>query len=341
MAVAEPEQAELVQAAARALRLPQRDATSSSTVSATRNLPGSWLRYPARPRSLTRPALGTSSPAASFASVVLPTPFGPTSATTSPRRSASDSLDDDGRAAGIRERHAVEGDDIRAVPRAASAGSGARSTRRQFVDGDAVAHEDDAIGELERQLRPLLGDDDGASLCARVLEDRARRVRIELRRRLVQQQQLRLERERRREADALQLAARELRDRTLGEMLRTDGLPARAARAARSAPAACRGSPARTTPRRERASARPAPRAPGTPSRPCRRAAPDASSACRVRRRPRDRRSGRRGNAARARPEHGAASTCRSPRRRAMRRTRPARSRARRRRPPDARRPDR
>src|SRR5262249_60949827 len=45
---------------------------------------------------------------------------------------------------------------------------------------------------------------------------------IELRRRLVEQQQLRLERERRREAHALQLAARELADRTLCQVMPTD-----------------------------------------------------------------------------------------------------------------------
>ena len=39
----------------------------------------------------TRPPPGASSPAATLAIVVLPTPFGPTSATTSPRETASES----------------------------------------------------------------------------------------------------------------------------------------------------------------------------------------------------------------------------------------------------------
>ena len=47
---------------------------------------------------------------------------------------------------------------------------------------------------LERQLRSLLGDDDGPAAVARVVEQRFRRVAVELRRRLVEQKQLRLER---------------------------------------------------------------------------------------------------------------------------------------------------
>ena len=41
-------------------------------------------------RASTSPASGSSSPAAICASVVLPAPFGPVSATTSPRRTSSD-----------------------------------------------------------------------------------------------------------------------------------------------------------------------------------------------------------------------------------------------------------
>ena len=69
---------------------------------------------------------------------------------------------------------------------------------------------------------PLLGDDDRAAVRARVLEQRLGGVAVELRRRLVEEQQLGLERESRREADALQLAARELGDGALGEVLGAD-----------------------------------------------------------------------------------------------------------------------
>ena len=108
----------------------------------------------------------------------------------------------------------------RAMPRRGARRLGPR--RRQLVGDAPVAQEDDAVGERERQLGPLLGDDDRAAVRARVLEERLGGVAVELRRRLVEQQQLRLERERRREADALQLAARELRDGTLREVLGTD-----------------------------------------------------------------------------------------------------------------------
>ena len=202
-------------------------ATSASTVSATRKRPGSWLQVPgASLEKSRRPALGTSNPAASFASVVLPAPFGPTSATTSPRRSESDSSQTTGGPPGYANETPSRAYDVRAETRRClgPAAGGSTHAGRQIVDDDAVAHEDHAVGELERELRPLFRDDDGAALCARELEDRARSVRIELRRRLVEQQQLGLERERRSETDALQLTARELRDRPLGEVLGADGL---------------------------------------------------------------------------------------------------------------------
>ena len=59
-------------------------------------------------------------------------------------------------------------------------------------------------------------------MCARVLEQRLGGVAVELGQRLVEKQQLGLERERGREADALELAARELADVPLGEVLAAD-----------------------------------------------------------------------------------------------------------------------
>ena len=56
------------------------------------------------------------------------------------------------------------------------------------------------------------------------VEERIRRGRVDLRRRLVEQEQARLERERRRERDALQLAARQLGGPALGEVPGADQL---------------------------------------------------------------------------------------------------------------------
>ncbi len=55
------------------------------------------------PARTTRPACGSSSPATSFASVVLPEPFGPVSATTSPRRSSSETRVEHRRVVGERD----------------------------------------------------------------------------------------------------------------------------------------------------------------------------------------------------------------------------------------------
>ena len=78
----------------------------------------------------------------------------------------------------------------------------------------------------------MLADHDGRAALAREaadeLEQRHRTVGVELGRGLVQQEQQRgLQRERRREADALQLAARELRDLAVGEVLGADGCESR------------------------------------------------------------------------------------------------------------------
>ena len=48
------------------------------------------IRAVSRPSHVTLPEVGRYSPVTSFASVVLPEPFSPTSATTCPRRRVSD-----------------------------------------------------------------------------------------------------------------------------------------------------------------------------------------------------------------------------------------------------------
>ena len=103
---------------------------------------------------------------------------------------------------------------------------GARLRHRRRPLGIELAERDDAVAALERGRRPLLGDEHrGAALAREPLdevEERLRAAGVELRGGLVEQQQLRLERERRGEADPLQLAARELGDVPLGEVLRAD-----------------------------------------------------------------------------------------------------------------------
>ena len=96
----------------------------------------------------------------------------------------------------------------------------------------------------------------------------------------------------------------------------------------------------RTRPRSRRASSRPGSRGPGRPTRRCRRARPARASGCRGRRPRPARRSGRRGSAGRAPRARAAASTCRCRTARAARRPRPRGARARRRARP-ARRPGR
>src|SRR3989441_7311355 len=101
-----------------------------------------------------------------------------------------------------------------------------RPRRGQLVDEPPFSEEDGAIAELERPGRALLGDQHRrpplARERARELQEVVGSVRIELRGGLVEQQQPRLERERRGEADALELAARELDDQPLREVAGAD-----------------------------------------------------------------------------------------------------------------------
>jgi len=80
-----------------------------------------------------------------------------------------------------------------------------------------VLEKDDAVGVAKRARRALLRDDDARPTAERELEERLCSCRVELRRRLVEQEQLGLERERRSEADALQLAAGDLGHAAIAE----------------------------------------------------------------------------------------------------------------------------
>ena len=84
-----------------------------------------------------------------------------------------------------------------------------------IADNAAAVDEDDPIGVRQRADRPLFGNEDrraGPREAAHELEKLVGTVRIELRRRLIEQEHLGLERDRRREADPLELAAGQLLD---------------------------------------------------------------------------------------------------------------------------------
>ena len=219
-----------------------------------------------------RPA--ASSPHAISASVVLPAPFGPVSATISPRATVER---DTGRARAsspyenetpthvgrrrlrrVRQiQRPVLGQPARSPRRAARrARCGRRSmkrTRSTCASGRAGRCSETTTAHVE-----LL---DAAS------KNASRRCRVELRGRLVEQEQPRLERERRRERR--RAAARRPRARrraALGELLGADrGQSASSTRAPDRPPARRRGSRARTRPRSRPAPSRSGPRDPGRP----------------------------------------------------------------------------
>ena len=179
------------------------------------------------------------SPAATFASVVLPIPFGPTSDTTSPRRSESDSSTSTGGPPGYAYETSLQPNDL--VPCVAD-GAYAGASGSVHAEGTSFA-----IRPSRKKTIRSANASGSSGRCsatttahpcaARVFEESLGGVPIELGRRLVEKQQLRLERERRRETDPLQLAARELGNATLREVLARRLQPAPRARAARSRPA--------------------------------------------------------------------------------------------------------
>ena len=99
-----------------------------------------------------------------------------------------------------------------------------RIVARCVEDNPAAVHEEDAPDMGERPRRALLGHEHGARQVLDEVEERIRRLGVELRRRLVEQQQPRAQRERRGQRHALQLAAGELARHALGKMPRADQL---------------------------------------------------------------------------------------------------------------------
>ena len=99
---------------------------------------------------------------------------------------------------------------------------GERIVARRVEQDATLVEEHDTVGVAQRDRGALLGDDDAGIAAERELEERLRPRRIELRGRLVEQEQLRLERERRGEADALQLAARDLGHASRAELRDAD-----------------------------------------------------------------------------------------------------------------------
>ena len=99
---------------------------------------------------------------------------------------------------------------------------GERLVARSVQQDPPALEEEHAVAGAEHAIGPLLRDDDGRARRARELDRLVGALGVELRGRLVEQQQLRPEREHRGEADALELAARELGHRPLGEMRGAD-----------------------------------------------------------------------------------------------------------------------
>ena len=229
------------------------------------------------------------------------------------------------------------------APGVASSGAASQAQARNSA-GDGVAddapaaHRDRAVGEAQAPLESVLGDHDRrVKVLVEAPQQRDQLVagdRVELRRRLVEQDQLRPARERRAERDALELATGQLGGRTV-EQVRDPERERRLLDPARDRRRAPRpGSRAGAPTRRGRCPSRPASRDPGTASRRRRPALPDRGRACPSQRRSRGPRTPRRGNAARARWRRAAASTSRIRTRRRARPARPGRSRGRRARSP-------
>ena len=99
----------------------------------------------------------------------------------------------------------------------------ARLVDGSVEDKTATIHEEHALRKLERPLDALLGENEGTPEGVQHLEERLRAGRVELRRRLVQQQQVRMHRQSRGQANALELASRELRGPPRGQRQRPYG----------------------------------------------------------------------------------------------------------------------
>ena len=99
----------------------------------------------------------------------------------------------------------------------------ARLVDGSVEDKTATIHEEHALRKLERPLDALLGEHEGTPEGVQHLEERLRAGRVELRRRLVEQQQVRMHRQSRGQANALELASRELRGPPRGQRQRPYG----------------------------------------------------------------------------------------------------------------------
>jgi hypothetical protein len=96
--------------------------------------------------------------------------------------------------------------------------------RRRVEQHPAALDEEHAVGQPQDSRHPLLGQDDGRPGGRNRREEELRALRVQLRRRLVEQEQLRPQRERRRETDALQLSSRQLGRPPPGQVERVDRL---------------------------------------------------------------------------------------------------------------------
>ena len=97
-----------------------------------------------------------------------------------------------------------------------------RLLARRIEDDAALVHEHDAVAAGKRASRTLLGDENGARQVLDQVEEGFRPVRVELRRRFVQQQEAWSQCERRGERYALQLSAGQLTGEPMREWFRTD-----------------------------------------------------------------------------------------------------------------------
>jgi hypothetical protein len=109
-------------------------------------------------------------------------------------------------------------------PRRAVACEPFQRVRLRRVEHDPpLFEEDDAVASVEHAVGTLLGDDHRGTGGAGELDRLLGAFRVELGGRLVEQEQARLQGEHRGEADALELAAGQLGDRSLGQVSGADG----------------------------------------------------------------------------------------------------------------------
>ncbi len=153
----------------------------------------------------------------------MPEPFGPWSATISPRANLERRAIEDREPRAVGEGHALEAEERRArrrtgllagrirreVPRPPLGEPGERLLAGRVQEKPPALDEEHAVGRRQRTLRPLLREDHRRATRDGV-EQQLGAARVELRGGLIEKQERGPERERRRQADALELPAREL-----------------------------------------------------------------------------------------------------------------------------------